>query len=98
MRAHTRLPVADISAELRFFDADDQLLSSEHRDVGEFTWLGTLDPAVAAIEVHTTLTADRAGEYVVGCSGAGRYVLTLDGAHGLRRAPLAVAPTPTPAR
>ena len=79
VRAHTRMPVADISAELRFLDADDELLSSEHRDVGEYTWLGTLDPAVAAIEVHTTLTADRAGEYGVGCSGAGRYVLTLDG-------------------
>ena len=55
------------------------MLGAEHREVGEFTWLGTLDPAVAAIEVHTTLRADAAGEYVVGCSGPGRFQLSLRG-------------------
>src|SRR3954468_16827671 len=35
VRAHTRLPVADISAELRFLAGDDPL-STEHREIGEF--------------------------------------------------------------
>jgi beta-glucosidase len=34
---------------------------------------------VRAIEVHTTLRAEGAGEYVVGCSGPGRYQLSLRG-------------------
>ena len=34
---------------------------------------------MAAIEVHTTLRGDRAGEHVVGCSGPGRYQLALRG-------------------
>ena len=55
------------------------VLSAEHREVGEFTWLGTLDPRVAAIEVHTTLRAERAGEHLVGPSGPGEYRLTLGG-------------------
>jgi beta-glucosidase len=80
VRAHTRLPVADIAAELRFLDADGTVRSSEQRAIGEFTWLGTLDPAVAAIEVHTTIAAERDGQHRIGCSGAGRYRLTLDGA------------------
>ena len=72
MRTHTRLPVAPVSAaDVRFFAADGTVLGAEHREIGEFTWLGTLDPDVAAIEVHTTLRATVAGEHVVGCSGAG---------------------------
>jgi beta-glucosidase len=55
------------------------VLGAEHREIGEFTWLGSLDPAVRAIEVHTTLRAEGAGEYVVGCSGPGRYQLSLRG-------------------
>jgi beta-glucosidase len=34
---------------------------------------------VAAIEVHTTLRAGAAGEYTVGCSGPGRFRLSLRG-------------------
>ena len=80
VRAYTRLPVANVkAADVRFFAADGTVLGAEHREVGEFTWLGTLDPAVAAIEVHTTLRADAAGEYTVGCSGPGRFQLSLRG-------------------
>src|SRR5262249_35596782 len=35
--------------------------------------------ATAAIEVHTVLRAAEAGEYRVGCSGAGRFKLALAG-------------------
>src|SRR3954468_12175792 len=82
VRAHTRLPVADVSAEVRFLGAEGAVLASERRETGEFTWLGSFAPApvamgdVAAIEVHTTLAA---GEYVIGCSGPGRYRLSVDG-------------------
>jgi beta-glucosidase len=80
VRAYTRLPVAAVkSADVRFFSEDGTVLGAEHREIGEFTWLGSLDPAVRAIEVHTTLRAEGAGEYVVGCSGPGRYQLSLRG-------------------
>ena len=80
VRAYTRLPVANVkAADVRFIAADGTVLRAENREVGEFTWLGTLDPAVAAIEVHTTLRADAAGEYTVGCSGPGRFQLSLRG-------------------
>ena len=35
------------SADVRFFAADGDVLGAEHREIGEFTWLGTLEPAVA---------------------------------------------------
>jgi beta-glucosidase len=80
VRTSTRLAVADVrSADVRFLAADGTVLGAEHREVGEFTWLGTLDPRVAAIEVHTVLRAQEAGEHVVGASGAGRFVLAVRG-------------------
>src|SRR5262249_22445266 len=49
------------------------------------TWLGDFGEglpasAVRAIEVHGRLPARAAGEHRVGCSGVGRFRLTLDGA------------------
>jgi beta-glucosidase len=80
VRPGTRPPVADVtSADVRFLDAGGTVLGAEQREVGAFTWMGTLDPAVAAIEVRTVLRAGEAGEYVVGCSGPGRFKLALDG-------------------
>ena len=80
MRAHTRLPVAPVSAaDVRFFAADGTVLGAEHREIGEFTWLGSLDPAVQAIEVHTTLRAEHTGTHTIGCSGPGRFQLELRG-------------------
>jgi beta-glucosidase len=79
VRAHSRLPVARVSAEVRFLDGDGGVVTSEQRETGDFTWLGTLPEGVAAIEVHTTLRASRSGEHVVGCSGVGRFRLWLGG-------------------
>jgi beta-glucosidase len=80
VRTHTRAPVAPVNAaDVRFFAADGTVLGAEHREIAEFTWLGTLDPAVKAIEVHATLRATVAGEHVVGCAGTGRYRLTVQG-------------------
>ena len=55
VRVHSRLPVARVSAEVRYLAADGGLVASERRETGDFTWLGTLPEGVAAIEVHTTL-------------------------------------------
>ncbi|MDA0184633.1 glycoside hydrolase family 3 C-terminal domain-containing protein, partial [Solirubrobacter phytolaccae] len=69
VKAHTRLPVAQVSAEVREGDV------SERRETGEFTWFD--DPKT--VEVHTTITAEVAGEHVIGASGVGHFTLTLDG-------------------
>lgn len=69
VKAHTRLPVADVSVEVH----DGGLV--ERRVTGEFTWFG----APKTVEVHTTITAERAGEHVIGASGVGHFTLTLDG-------------------
>jgi len=61
------------------------VLARERRETGEYTWLGSFAPApvamgdVAAIEVHTTVRAEAAGEHRIGCSGPGRYVLCVRG-------------------
>ncbi len=78
VRAHTRLPVADVSAEVRHLAADGTELSRERRETGEFAWMGALEADV--IEIQTTVRAERAGEHVIGCSGAGRHQLWVDGA------------------
>ena len=77
VRTYTRLPVADVSAEVRYLAADGRVLSTEQRETGEFAWMGSLEADV--IEVHATVRAERAGEHVIGCSGAGRHQLSLDG-------------------
>ena len=79
VRTYTRLPVAEVSAEVSYLAADGQVLSTERREIGEFAWMGTLGEDVAAIELTATVRADRAGEYVIGCSGVGRHQLSLDG-------------------
>ncbi|WP_037494821.1 beta-glucosidase [Solirubrobacter soli] len=80
VRTTTRLPIADItSADVRYLDADGTVILAENREIGELTWLGTLDPRVEAIELRTTLRAERAGEHLVGPSGAGHYQLSLRG-------------------
>ena len=76
MNTTKRLPIAEVaSVEVRHLAADGTVLLAERREIAEFTWAGTLDPLTAAIELHTTLRAERAGEHLVGPSGAGRYQL-----------------------
>lgn len=77
VRVHTRLPVADVSAEVRYLGADGSVLRTERRETGEFAWTGGLD--ADAIEVHATVRADTAGPHVIGCSGVGRHRLWVDG-------------------
>ena len=97
VRAYTRLPVADVVAELRYLAADGAELSRERRETGEFAWMGTLGDDVAAIELTATVRAEQAGEYVIGCSGVGRHQLSLDGEEAFD-AVLELRPAPTSAR
>jgi len=71
VKAHTRLPVADVVVELRDLDSGEP----EQRATGDFVWFG----APRTVELRTTITADRTGEHVIGASGVGHFRLTLDG-------------------
>ncbi len=84
VRAHTRIPQATPEllpggVRVRFLDAQDRELASEHRHGAAFTWLGTLPPGTAAVELRATLSPQTPGEHVVGVTGAGRHRLELDG-------------------
>jgi beta-glucosidase len=78
VRAHTRLPVADLDVEVRCLAADGAVLDTERRHTGTFRW-NALDPAVRTVEVRATIRAEAAGQHVVGASGVGRFRLELDG-------------------
>ena len=79
VRTYTRLPVAEVSAEVSYLASDGQVLRTERREIGEFAWMGTLGDDVVAIELSATVRAEQAGEHVIGCSGVGRHQLSLDG-------------------
>ncbi len=83
VRAHTRIPAAAAEllpggVEVRFLDADGAELATEHRHGAAFTWLGTLPPGAAAIELRATLRPTVGGEHLVGGTGVGHHTLTLD--------------------
>ena len=84
VRAHTRIPAAtpDLlpgGVHVRFFDEAGGELGSENRHGASFTWLGTLPPGTAAIELRARLRPAAPGEHVIGATGAGHHRLTLDG-------------------
>jgi beta-glucosidase len=86
VRTHTRIPVADLSAgaDVRFLAADGTELGAERRYRGALAWQGTFGdgvPAgrVAAIELRARVRAEEAGAYVIGCSGVGRFELSVGG-------------------
>jgi beta-glucosidase len=94
VRAHDRTPVARVEwlrtpdgppgVEIRFVGADGSVLGTEHRTGGSFIWLGTGDAEsplarAARIELHTTLRATDPGEYELGCSGTGRFRMSVGG-------------------
>jgi beta-glucosidase len=90
VRAHTRIPVARATwlrtpggqpgAELRFVAANGDVVATEHRAGGAFTWLGAAVAPATRVEVHTTVVATAAGRYEVGGSGVGRFRLAVRGA------------------
>ncbi|MFZ0089312.1 MAG: glycoside hydrolase family 3 C-terminal domain-containing protein [Solirubrobacteraceae bacterium] len=88
--AGDRIPVAgptwlhrpgdgESGVEVRFIAADGEVAATEHRTECTFTWLGSLPPAVARIEVHTVLRASDPGTYTIAASGIGRFALSVGG-------------------
>ena len=98
---HTRLPVADVgSADVRFLDADGTVLGAEHREIGEFTWLGIARLRAVARDRGPHDAARRAARASTSSAAPapGRYQLTLRRRAGLRRGRSRCGRTPTPAR
>jgi beta-glucosidase len=95
VRSHTRIPAAsaehlrapdgtDGAVQADFLAADGTLLGSEQRLGGIYAWEdpfveGVPAADVAAVVVRARIRAETAGEYVVGCSGLGRFRMTFDG-------------------
>jgi beta-glucosidase len=93
VRAHTRIPpaAADLlrmpdgsgpGVEIRFLAADGLVLGGERRFGGVYAWMGTFGEdvpfdRVAAVELHGRVRAAATGEHVIGCSGKGRFALTI---------------------
>jgi beta-glucosidase len=75
VRTHERLPTADLDVEVTYVGAGTE---PERRHTGDFHW-NQLPPGTTAVEVRATLKAETGGEYVVGASGVGRFVMTVDG-------------------
>jgi beta-glucosidase len=95
VRSHTRIPGASAeqlrapdgtvgAVRADFLAADGTLLGSEQRLGGTYSWEdpfveGVPAADVAAVVVRARIRADATGEYVVGCSGLGRFRMTIDG-------------------
>jgi beta-glucosidase len=84
VKAHTRIPQATAEmlpdgVRVRFLSAQGEELGAEHRHGSAFTWLGTLPPGTAVVELRATLRPAVPGEHVVGVTGVGRHHLSLDG-------------------
>lgn len=92
VRAHSRIPAAapgllrhpdgGEGVEVRFLGPEGAVLGRERRTVAAFNWALRFRPDlplsdVTAVEVATRLRAETAGKYVVGCSGVGRFRLTV---------------------
>jgi beta-glucosidase len=75
VRTHERLPTADLDVEVSYAGANAQ---PERRRTGDFHW-NRLPAGTTAVEVRARFRADTAGEHVVGASGVGRFVMTVNG-------------------
>jgi beta-glucosidase len=94
VKASSRVPVALVSAlrrpdggpgvQVRFLAGDGTVLGTEQRAAGAYNWLFSYGPdvpadQVARIEVRTRILAGEPGPYQIGCSGLGRFRLSLAG-------------------
>ncbi len=69
---------------IRFLARDSSVLGTENRVAGAYSWLFSYGPGipsrkVARVEVTAKVRATEAGVYQIGCSGLGRFSLSLDG-------------------
>jgi beta-glucosidase len=94
VRSHTRIPRARPAllrlpgrtgpgALVEFVADDGTVLDTEHRVGGFYTWRslpeGVRSDRLALVRVTTAVRAVASGPHVIGCSGHGRFRLTLDG-------------------
>lgn len=94
VHSHSRIPLAPPvllylpgSAEpgtmVEFLDADGSVLHAEHRLGGYYTWrmlpAGVQPAQFTAIRVTTAVRARSAGQHLIGCSGHGRFCMSLAG-------------------
>jgi beta-glucosidase len=95
-RVQRRLPVAPLSLVsdpfdgtpgigVRLLDEDGGEVAREHRRFAQLTWLGSFgrgvpSGVVAAVEMHARVTAETDGPHTVGCSGVGKFTVTIDNA------------------
>ena len=94
VRSHTRIPLArpallhlpgttEPGTSVEFVDARGSVRHSEHRQGGFYTWRmlpeGVQPAHLAAVRVTTAVRAQAAGLHIIGCSGHGRFRLTLAG-------------------
>jgi beta-glucosidase len=94
VRSHTRIPLAqpallhlpgstEPGTRVEFVDARGSVLHAERRLGGFYTWRmlpENVQPAhLATVRVATAVQAQTAGRHIIGCSGHGRFRLTLAG-------------------
>ncbi len=95
-RVQTRLAVAPLSLvtdpfdgepgiAVRLLDDDGAEVRREHRRFAQLTWLGSFgrgvpSGVVAAVELHARVTAEVDGPHTVGCSGTGKFTVSVDNA------------------
>jgi beta-glucosidase len=95
-RVQNRLPIAPLSLvtdpfdgtpgiAVRLLDEDGGEVTREHRRFAQLTWLGSFGrdvPAgvVAAVEMHARVTAEADGVHTLGCSGVGKFRVSIDNA------------------
>ena len=75
VRTHERLPTAELDVEVSYAGAG---VPPERRRTGDFHW-NQLPAGTTAVEVRATITAETAGEHIVGASGVGRFAMTVNG-------------------
>jgi beta-glucosidase len=93
VRSHTRIPLArpsllhlpgssDQGVLVEFLAGDGTVLGTDRRAGGFCTWRGlpeTLQQQLATVRVTTAVRAAATGTHAIGCSGRGRFRLTLAG-------------------
>lgn len=94
VRSHTRIPLArpallhlpgstEPGTLVEFIAEDGTVLHAEHRFGAFYTWRVLPETIQAArlgtVRVTTSVRAPAAGRYLIGCSGHGRFALTLAG-------------------
>ena len=95
-RVQRRLPVAPLSLvtdpfdgtpgiAVRLLDEDGGEVAREHRRFAQLTWLGSFgrgipSGVVAAVEMHARVTAETDGPHTVGCSGVGKFRVSINNA------------------